>query len=154
MLHRTARTHIGVTVPRYCFTAQVDPAHLDEYRRRHAAVWPELLNALRDAGWCGYTLHLRDDGLLVGVVEADDLDAAQAAMAATEVNARWQAEMARLFAGPAGAPPDQGFTRLPTVFDLDAQLGALAELTSPDPASPDPAPAARPGRQEPRHDHP
>jgi L-rhamnose mutarotase len=112
-------------VPRYVFTSQVDPARAEEYRARHAAVWPDMLRALRDAGWRSYTLHLREDGLLVGVVEADDLDAAQAAMEATEVNGRWQAEMARLFADPSGRPPDQGFTRLETVFDLDAQLAAL-----------------------------
>jgi len=134
-----ARTHIGVVVPRYCFTSQVEPSRLAEYRRRHAEVWPEMLRALRDAGWRQYTLHLRDDGLLVGVVEADDLDAAQAAMEQTEVNARWQAEMAALFADPAGTPPDRGFTRLPTIFDLDAQLTALTDPS---------------GRQEPRHDHP
>jgi L-rhamnose mutarotase len=125
-----------VTVPRYCFTSQVDPARLDEYRRRHAEVWPEMLRALRNAGWRGYTLHLRDDGLLVGVVEADDLDAAQAAMERTEVNARWQAEMAALFADPAGAPPDRGFTRLPTIFDLEAQLAALPDDAT-DPTHPD-----------------
>jgi L-rhamnose mutarotase len=34
-----------------CFTLQVDPARLDEYRARHAAVWPEMLRALYDTGW-------------------------------------------------------------------------------------------------------
>nr|WP_231980030.1 L-rhamnose mutarotase [Tessaracoccus coleopterorum] len=47
------------------------------YREAHAAVWPELLRALRDAGWHNYSLHLRDDGLLVGYCESDDLDAAR-----------------------------------------------------------------------------
>jgi L-rhamnose mutarotase len=105
-------------MPRYCFTSQVDPSRLDEYRRRHAEVWPEMLRALRDAGWRNY-------GLLVGIVEADDLEAAQAAMEATEVNARWQAEMAKLFADPEGGPPDESFVLLPKVFDLDAQLDGL-----------------------------
>ena len=49
----------------------------------------------RDTGWRNYSLFLRDDGLLIGYVEADDLQAAQAAMAATEVNARWQARWRR-----------------------------------------------------------
>lgn len=111
-------------MPRYCFTSRVDPARHDEYRSAHAAVWPEMLTALRSAGWHRYTLHLGEDGLLVGIVETDDLDAAQAAMETTEVNARWQAEMAALFAGPGSGPPDRGFRRLETVFDLDAQLDA------------------------------
>jgi L-rhamnose mutarotase len=50
-------------------------------------------------------LFLRDDGLLVGYLLAEDLDAALAAMEATEVNARWQAEMPRSSPTcPAGDP--------------------------------------------------
>lgn len=107
---------------RYCFTSRVDPRHLDAYRARHAAVWPEMLEALRDAGWRDYSLFLGDDGLLVGYFEADDKDLAQARMAATEVNARWQAEMAALF--EADGPPDEGFRYLPEVFHLEDQLRA------------------------------
>jgi L-rhamnose mutarotase len=107
-------------MPRYCFVSQVDPAHLDRYRQRHAAVWPEMLLALRDAGWRDYSLFLSEDGLLVGVFEADDRDLAQARMAATEVNARWQAEMADLFTGDGA--PDEGFRYLPQIFRLEDQL--------------------------------
>ena len=37
-------------MPRYCLLGRVDPNRLDEYREAHRAVWPELLEALRDAG--------------------------------------------------------------------------------------------------------
>ena len=73
---------------RYCLLGHVDPAKLDEYKMRHAAVWPELLLALRDAGWRNYSLFLRPDGLLIGYCESDDLDAAQQRVAATEINAK------------------------------------------------------------------
>jgi len=109
-------------VARYCFLLQVRPDLLAEYRARHAQVWPEMLHALRDTGWRNYSLFVRDDGLLVGYVEADDLAAAQAAMAATDVNRRWQAEMSRYFTGLAGRPPDQGFLVLDEVFNLDDAL--------------------------------
>lgn len=112
------------SVPRYCLVGQVRPDRLDEYRRRHAAVWPELLNALKDAGWRQYSLFLGTDGLLVGYVEADDLAAAQAAVEATEVNAAWQREMSDLFAGLDGQPPDQNWRLLDEVFNLDDQLAA------------------------------
>ena len=62
-------------MPRYCLLGHVDPNRLDEYREAHRAVWPELLEALRDAGWRNYSLFLRDDGLLIGYAEADDLAA-------------------------------------------------------------------------------
>jgi L-rhamnose mutarotase len=97
----------------------VKPERAAEYAERHRAVWPEMRAALADTGWRNYSLFLRDDGLLVGYVEADDLTAAQAAMARTEVNARWQAEMAEFFAGLDGRPPDEGFLLLTEVFHLD-----------------------------------
>ncbi len=110
---------------RYCFLGQVDPTRLDQYRAAHAAVWPELLVALRDAGWHNYSLFLRPDGLLVGYVESDDLDVAQAKVAATEVNARWQAEMSRLFASDGA--PDESWEFLQLVFNLEDQLAAAGE---------------------------
>ena len=109
-------------MPRYCFQLQVRPERLAEYKERHRAVWPEMLAALRDTGWRNYSLFLRDDGLLVGYVECDDLAAAQAAMAGTAVNARWQAEMAPLFTGLDGRGPDESFLVLDEVFNLEDQL--------------------------------
>lgn len=109
---------------RFCFTLQVDPAKLDGYRAAHAAVWPEMLEALAESGWRDYHLFLRSDGLLVGTLETDDLAAAQRAMANTGVNARWQAAMAEYFPSLGGARPDEGFVVLDEIFHLEAQLGA------------------------------
>lgn len=96
-----------------------------EYTERHRVVWPEMQAALRDTGWRNYSLFLRDDGLLVGYVEADDLAAAREAMARTEVNARWQAEMAEFFTGLDGRGPDEGFVLLTEVFHLaETRAGA------------------------------
>jgi L-rhamnose mutarotase len=114
-------------MPRYCLLGHVDPNRLEEYREAHRAVWPELLAALRDAGWRHYSLFLREDGTLVGYVEADDLAAARAAMAETEVNARWQASMAEFFEGTDGAPADEAFTLLEEVFHLPEALAGAAE---------------------------
>jgi len=111
---------------RYCFSLQVRPDRIEEYAERHRAVWPEMLDALKQSGWHNYSLFLRADGLLVGYVEADDLTAARAAMAATEVNARWQAEMSEFFAGQDGRPPDESFVLLTEIFHLDDQLAALS----------------------------
>ena len=107
-----------------CFELRVRPERVEEYRRRHAAVWPEMLLALRAAGWDNYSLFLRADGLLIGYLETADLAAAQAAMAATDVNARWQAEMGEFFLDLDGAP-DTGFAELVEVYNLDDQLAAL-----------------------------
>ena len=107
---------------RVCFQLQVKPFRLDEYRARHAAVWPEMLTALDDAGWHNYSLFLRADGLLIGYVETTSLKAAHEQMAATEVNGRWQAEMAEFFDDLNDNTPDTGFLVLDEIFNLDDQL--------------------------------
>jgi L-rhamnose mutarotase len=104
-------------VQRVCFLLKVRPDRLEEYRRRHRAVWPDMLAALREAGWRNYSLFLRDDGLLVGYLETEDFAAARAAMERTEVNARWQAEMAPFFEDLDGRP-DEDMTPLAEVFHL------------------------------------
>jgi L-rhamnose mutarotase len=107
-------------MPRYCLLGRVDPSRLEEYREAHRAVWPELLQALRDAGWRNYSLFLRDDGLLIGYAEADDLAVAQEKVARTEVNARWQAAMSELFQSEGA--PDEAWEIVPEVFNLEDQL--------------------------------
>ncbi|MER7394314.1 L-rhamnose mutarotase [Streptomyces sp. NPDC000151] len=104
---------------RVCFLLKVRRERLDEYRERHAAVWPEMQAALSASGWHNYSLFLREDGLLVGYLETEDFTAAQEAMAATDVNARWQAEMAPFFEALDGAQPDEAMRPLTEVFHLD-----------------------------------
>ena len=107
---------------RVCFQLQVRPDRLDEYVERHRTVWPEMLTALASTGWHNYSLFLRDDGLLIGYFETPSLDDALAGMERTEVNARWQAEMAEFFEDLGTERPDTGFTRLREVFHLEDQL--------------------------------
>ena len=111
----------GTTRERVCFQLQVKPGRLPQYREAHSAVWPDMLLALEATGWHNYSLFLREDGLLIGYFETDDLQASLDGMAATEVNARWQAAMADNFEDLA-VPADQGFVRLVEVFNLQDQL--------------------------------
>ena len=106
-------------VERVCFLLRVRADRLDEYRERHRAVWPEMLEALRETGWRNYSLFLADDGLLVGYLECEDFDACREAMGERDVNARWQNEMAPFFELPGEARPDTGLARLDEVFHLD-----------------------------------
>jgi L-rhamnose mutarotase len=104
---------------RVCFTARIRADRLDEYVERHQAVWPDMTDALAKAGWHNYSLFLTGDGLLIGYLETDDFDAARAAMARTEVNAAWQAEMAAFFEDAGDLRPDEGFRRIGEIFHLD-----------------------------------
>jgi L-rhamnose mutarotase len=104
---------------RICFCLQVKRHLLEEYKSHHQAVWPEMLRALREAGWHNYSLFLRDDGLLIGYVETPDFDRALTQMAATEVNRRWQAEMKEFFESDTGLAADEQMRPIPEVFHLD-----------------------------------
>ena len=101
------------------FVLKVKPHMIDEYKRRHQNVWPDMQQALRETGWHNYSLFLRGDGMLFGYLETPDFDAARAGMAAREVNARWQAEMGEFFEQLEGQRPDEGMLPLEEVFHLD-----------------------------------
>lgn len=108
------------TARHVCFRLRVRPEAIDAYRAAHAAVWPDMLDALHDTGWRDYRIHLASDGTVIGTVTVDDLDASLAGMAAREVNARWQAAMQPYLAG-TDRPADESFEILEPIFDLDAQ---------------------------------
>jgi L-rhamnose mutarotase len=105
-------------VQRICFTLRVKKERIDVYRRRHAAVWPAMLAALSEAGWHNYSLFLAADGLLVGYLETDDFDLALERMKQTDVNGRWQAEMASFFVEMGDGKADDNMMRLEEVFHL------------------------------------
>ncbi len=102
-----------------CFLLKVREEKIDVYKARHAHVWPEMLEALRETGWRNYSLFLRPDGLLVGYLEADDFAQCCAAMKKHPVNARWQAEMAPLFESLGDGAADDNMIPLEEVFHLD-----------------------------------
>ncbi len=104
---------------RVCFLLKVKPERLQEYKARHKAVWPDMLEALRETGWHNYSLFLRGDGLLVGYFETPDYQSALAGMARREVNERWQREMAAFFETLEGRRPDESLLRLEEVFHLE-----------------------------------
>lgn len=44
-------------VERYAWKAALKPGCLQEYTRRHAEIWPEMVQELRRAGICNYTIY-------------------------------------------------------------------------------------------------
>ena len=100
------------------FQFKIRPDRLAEYKEHHKHVWPEMLDALSKAGWNHYTLFMRPDGLIFGYFETEEsMEAAQAKMAATEVNTRWQEFMAPYT--DSSARPDETFLELEEYFHLE-----------------------------------
>ena len=109
---------------RVCFQLQVKPELIEEYRARHAAVWPSMLRAIAASGRRNYSLFLRPDGLLIGYYETDSVEGSQALLENNPDTAPWEAEMAGFFVALDGRP-DQAAPRLIEVFNLEDQIDAL-----------------------------
>ena len=103
---------------RVCFLLKVRPEKLTEYKARHAQVWPEMMEALRAAGWHNYSLFVREDGLLVGYLETPDFQQALLKMKEQPVNQPWQAEMMPFFESSEPSAADDKMFRLEEVFHL------------------------------------
>jgi len=99
------------------FSMRLLPGSEAEYRRRHAAVWPDLLADLRSAGARNYSIFLSGDDLFA-YLEVDDFTAFTEAMATSEANARWQEQMAALI-DPLTDPATGFHRRLDEVFHLE-----------------------------------
>lgn len=114
---------------RVCFRLRVRPELLDEYRARHASVWPEMLREIEASGRRNYSLFLADDGELVGYFETDDIAASERYLAQSEVAARWEADMGRFFVALDGRA-DQASEQLPEVFNLERLLRELPQSSA------------------------
>ena len=112
---------------RICFQLQVKPDRIPEYIERHRAVWPEMLEAIRDAGRRNYSIFLREDGLLIGYYETDDDAASAAALAADPRTAEWEESSTDLFVSLASDRADQSALQLREVFNLEDQLETLTK---------------------------
>ena len=89
---------------RVAFRLRVKEEKLDEYKRLHREVWPELLADMRAASIRNYSIFARGPELF-GYLECDDWDAALAALARSDANRRWQERMKEYLATPVD--PDQ-----------------------------------------------
>ena len=94
---------------KHAFRMQLNPGMANEYRRRHDAIWPELVALLRDAGVRDYSIHLdpETDALFAVLWRTDDHRMDD--LPAHPVMRRWWAHMADIMAtqpdGDRGAVP-------------------------------------------------
>jgi L-rhamnose mutarotase len=79
---------------RICFTFQLKPGREDEYKRRHDEIWPELVEAIRDAGIRNYSLFRRELQVIAYAECHPDAETAFGKVAATDVNRRWSKSFA------------------------------------------------------------
>lgn len=87
------------------FRMKLKPGAVDEYRRRHDALWPDLAQALHDAGIHDYSIFLDPATLdLIAVLKLHAGDTS-AALPDHPVMRRWWAYMADLMEVEPGNRP-------------------------------------------------
>ncbi|MBX3061405.1 MAG: L-rhamnose mutarotase [Anaerolineae bacterium] len=70
------------------FMMHILPGTEQEYERRHDEIWQEMLDLMRQAGVCNYSIF-RHGTTLFNYLECPDWDEAVAIMGATTVRQRW-----------------------------------------------------------------
>lgn len=79
---------------KYAFRMRLNPGCEEEYRKRHDAIWPELVTLLQEAGVTDYSIHLdHETGLLFGVLWRTE-DHGMEALPEHPVMRKWWAHMA------------------------------------------------------------
>ena len=74
---------------RFAFKMFLKPGFEEEYERRHAALWPELKNGIKEAGISNYSIYWdRDTNILFGYQEIEGEQSSQD-MGADETTQRW-----------------------------------------------------------------
>jgi L-rhamnose mutarotase len=79
---------------RYAAIIGLKPEQIAEYKRVHAAVWPDVLRQIKASGIANYSIFLREpENLLLAYYEyhGDNHDADMAAMAADKRTQEWWA---------------------------------------------------------------
>ncbi|MEM5584033.1 L-rhamnose mutarotase [Roseibium sp. AS2] len=102
---------------KYAFKMKLNAGMEAEYKKRHDAIWPELVALLKSAGIRDYSIHLdRETDILFGVLWRDDGHTMDD-LPDHPVMQKWWAHMADIMAsGPDNAPVA---TPLETVFHME-----------------------------------
>ena len=103
---------------RYAWRAKVKPGMLEEYVRRHNAIWPEMTQMLNDAGVHNYTIWNVGDELF-GYYECEKgLDYAASVQAESPIVDKWNQYMDDVMTMPLD--PDTGIQpKLERMFFLE-----------------------------------
>lgn len=107
---------------RYCLALDLknDPALIAEYERYHEAVWPEVLQSLRDAGIMAMEIYRVENRLVLVMDTADDfsLDRKAELDAANPNVQAWETLMWRYQEALPSAQPGQKWVPMKKVFQL------------------------------------
>ena len=91
---------------KHAFKMRLNPGMAAEYKKRHDAIFPELVDLLHEAGVKDYSIHLDEEtGILFGVLWRR-VDHGMEALPEHPVMQRWWAHMADIMATNAENEPE------------------------------------------------
>jgi len=109
---------------RHCLALDLkdDPAVIAEYDRYHRAVWPEILQSLRDAGIDDMEIYRIENRLfmIIDVTESFTFEAKQAADLKSQIVQKWETLMGNFQQPLRSAKPGEKWLRMTRVFSLKA----------------------------------
>ncbi|MFH1737437.1 MAG: L-rhamnose mutarotase [bacterium] len=105
---------------RYGMMVKVKPEKSEEYIRLHAAVWPKVLDMIKQCNIQNYSIYHRDD-LLFSYFEytGEDFDADMKKMAADPTTQEWWAVCTPCFDAPDSAEEKKWWIEMEEIFHLD-----------------------------------
>jgi L-rhamnose mutarotase len=105
---------------RFGMAIGLKPAAEKKYREHHAAVWPEVLETIRQCNIRNYSIYLKD-GMLYSYFEyhGTDFAADMAKMAADPATQRWWALMEPMQEPVATRKEGEWWAGMEEVFHLD-----------------------------------
>lgn len=96
---------------RYAWKAKIVPGKIEEYKRRHDNIWPELTKVLNQAGIHNYTIWNTGDELF-GYYECESVQYASRIQAQSPVVQKWNEYMKDVL-----------------IMDMDPETGAQPRLS-------------------------
>ena len=103
---------------RFAFKMFLKPGCEDEYQKRHAALWPELRQQIKDAGVSNYSIYWdKDTNILFGYQECEGEGNSQDTTDVDPITQKWWDMMADIME----VNPDNSPVTIPIqeVFHLD-----------------------------------
>lgn len=102
---------------RVAFKMKLKPGFRDEYKLRHASIWPELQQLLKESGISNYSIFLDEETDVLFAVQEQAGDASSQDLGNNETVKKWWAFMADIM----DTNPDNSPVSIPLekVFHLD-----------------------------------
>jgi L-rhamnose mutarotase len=99
---------------RFGFKMKMYPGFKEEYRKRHAEIWPELVRLLKDAGVSNYSIFLDEETDTLFAYQEQAGESSSQDLGSTEIVKKWWKYMADIMEtnpdnSPISIPLEQVF---------------------------------------------